>query len=135
MAPATASLCRPSRLPPPPLSDWSWLVARQKLTPAGQMGLGAVAGLCVAVWARQPGSTLLLVAVGVVAAYVLSIWRQPMARTCRIPRVIGGCGGSNKVADGAGNWRPRRPCWRHPGGPPRRFGAILMGRARPEERL
>lgn len=109
-------------------------MARQKLTPAGQMAIGGVAGLLAAIQLGMSGGALALVVVGAGLGYVWSIVRQPMAQTCRIPRIIGGCGGSAKVTDGSGNWRPRRPCWRHPNGPPRRFGAILLGRARPEEK-
>lgn len=110
-------------------------MASRKLTPAGQMTVGAVGGLLLAAYAHQPEAALWVAGLGAAAGYVVSIWRQPMARTCRIPRILGGCGGSSKVTDGAGNWRPRRPCWRHPYGPPRRFGAILLGRAKPEERI
>lgn len=111
-------------------------MASSKLTPTGQMALGAAAGLVSAAFVAAPeqASTLALwsAGAGALLGYVLSILRQPMAPACRIPRIIGGCGGSSKVADGAGNWRPRRPCWRHPTGPPRRFGAIALGRGKPE---
>lgn len=113
-------------------------MARQKLTAGAQIGLGAVAGLLLPAFVAPPGQAsgwaLWTAAVGAAAGYVWSIFRQPMAPACRIPRIIGGCGGSNKVSDGSGNWRPRRPCWRHPEGPPRRFGAILLGRGKPKEK-
>lgn len=107
-------------------------MARQKFTPAGQVVLGAVAALLLAVYSGAAGAAWSAAVIGGLAGYVWSIVRQPMAGRCRIPRILGGCGGSNKVTDGAGNWRPKRPCWRHPQGPPRRFGAILIGRARPD---
>lgn len=113
-------------------------IARQRLTVGAQIGLGAAAGLLLPAFVVPPGQATGLAipaaVVGALLGYVLSILRQPMAPACRIPRIIGGCGGSNKVSDGSGNWRPRRPCWRHPEGPPRRFGAMLLGLGKPKEK-
>jgi hypothetical protein len=114
-------------------------VARRKLAIGPLMGLWAAAGLLLATWLHppEPGSPgedsgrtgLLFALAGAAAGAVWSYWRLPDAKVCRIPRWLGGCGGSSKIEDTAGNSRPRRPCWGHPGGRPKRVVHLLLSLA------
>lgn len=105
-------------------------MARRKLAIRPLMGLGAAAGLLVAMQLGTPEDAsrlaLPLVAVGAAAGAAWSYWRLPDAKVCRIPRVLWGCGGQTTVQDTDGNSRPRRPCWGHPGGKPKRLVNLLV---------
>jgi hypothetical protein len=57
---------------------------------------------------------------------LLSFKRLPDAPTCRIPWILGGCGGESTIRDTDGNSRPKRPCWGHPGGKPKRLVNIAV---------
>jgi hypothetical protein len=82
------------------------------------MTIGAAAGLAAAVAVGGPNASTLawpLAALGAGLGAWRSFRKVPDAPTCRIPRVLRGCGGSTTVRDRKGNSGPKRPCWGHPG--------------------
>lgn len=95
-------------------------------------GIGAVVGLLLATQLAPPEDAarvgLPLAAVGAVLGVGWSFWRFRDDR-CRIPWWLRGCGGPDKIMDTAGHSRPRRPCWGHPNGKPKRLVnlAVVLG--------
>lgn len=101
-------------------------VARRRPNLRTSAALGAVAGLLLAMWLSTTGgeagtAPLPFVAGGALLGAVYNFAGFPDAKVCRIPRLLGGCGGSTTIQDTDGNSRPRRPCWGHPGGKPKRL--------------
>lgn len=96
-------------------------------------GLGAAAGLAVATQIADPVQAARiapwLAGVGALAGLLLSFKALPDAPRCVAPRILRGCGGQSTIQDTAGNSRPKRPCWAHPGGKPKRIVnlAIVLG--------
>jgi hypothetical protein len=93
------------------------------------MTIGAAVGLVAAVAIGGPNASTFALPLAALGAG-LGAWRSfrkvPDAPTCRIPRVLRGCGGSTTVRDRKGNSGPKRPCWGHPGGRPKRLVNIAV---------
>ena len=92
-------------------------------------GLGAAGGLLLALWLTSEGvavGALPCVAGGVALGALHNFWRYGDDRTCRIWWIFGGCGGQSTIYDTDGHSRPRRPCWGHRSGKPRRLVNLVL---------
>lgn len=101
-------------------------MSRRRLSWRAQAGVGAALGLGLAVELSAPALALPFAAAGAVLGALWSFKRLPDAPTCRIPWILGGCGGESTIRDSDGNSRPKRPCWGHPGGKPRRLVNVAV---------
>ncbi len=99
-------------------------MARRRPGLKQSVGLGAAAGLLLAMWLASAGVTvepLPCVAGGMALGAFYNFAAFGDDYTCRVPWWLRGCGGSTTIQDTDGHSRPRRPCWAHPAGKPKRL--------------